>query len=84
MISDLDFSPNGALRITEVGLQQSSQVHGQLCRVQADIAALASEKCATDDFEARWRACSTAERKKHYFAAMSKVLEHPDMETQRT
>jgi hypothetical protein len=58
--------------------------HDQLCNLQQDLLKFASAKCATDNFEEKWRSVGDEVRAKHYFEAMSRACEIPDMEDQRS
>jgi len=69
--------------MTESATMVATVEHKQLCTLQKDLASLASEKCATEDFEDRWRACGAEKRQQHYFEAMVHICEIPDMEEQR-
>ena len=44
---------------------------------------MCSRKSAEDDFPALWKAAGDEIRKKHYFTAMERICEIPDMEKQR-
>lgn len=81
LISDL--RPVAARMMTQNSFQETSARHRELCRLQCDIAHLASDKCATEDFEGEWERCGESDRKQHYFEAMRRMMSIPDMEDQR-
>jgi len=82
MISDMQSL--GQMMMSTNGIVSATERHNQLCRLQADLTKLASDKCATEDFEGEWKRSSVADRQHHYMVAMAKVCEIPDMEDQRT
>lgn len=71
------------LPVNEEFITCATTNHDQICTLQQDLLKLASDKCATDNFEERWRSAGNAVRTKHYFDAMRRACEIPDMECQR-
>jgi len=71
------------LPLSEGVISCTTSSHDQLCSLQQDLLKFASEKCATDFFEEKWRSAGDEVRAKHYFEAMSRACEIPDMEDQR-
>jgi hypothetical protein len=71
------------LHLNENVISCTTTSHDQLCSLQQDLVKMASAKCATDNFEEKWRSAGDEARAKHYFEAMSRACEIPDMEDQR-
>lgn len=82
MISDM--RPLAQMMMSQSGKVSATERHNELTRLQADLTKMASEKCATEDFESEWKRRSAKDRERHYMVAMAKVCEIPDMEDQRT
>ncbi|KDQ10881.1 hypothetical protein BOTBODRAFT_57782 [Botryobasidium botryosum FD-172 SS1] len=79
-----DMRPLGQMMMSPSGVVSATERHNELCTLQADLTKMASDKCATEDFEGAWKRCSAVDRQHHYMVAMAKVCEIPDMEDQRT
>jgi hypothetical protein len=71
------------LPLSESAISCATSSHDQLCTLQQDLLKFAGEKCANDNFEEKWRSVGDEVRAKHYFEAMSRVCEVPDMEEHR-
>ena len=72
------------LMMDSSGRKNAAARFRDLCDLQADLNVMASEKCATEDFEGEWKRSKPQDRERHYVAAMAMVCEIPDMESQRT
>lgn len=66
--------------VKETGALTAQQ---RLVELQDDIRTMCAQKSAEDDFPALWKAAGEDARKRHYFTAMERVCEIPDMEKQR-
>jgi hypothetical protein len=71
------------LPLSEAFISCVMSSHDQLCDLQQDLLKFSGEKCATDNFEGKWRSAGKEVREKHYFEAMSRACAIPDMEDQR-
>jgi hypothetical protein len=71
------------LSLSEAVIPCARSSHDQLCNLQQDLVKFAGDKCSTANFEENWRSTGNETRTKHYFEAMSRACEIPDMEDQR-
>ncbi|KAF7978196.1 hypothetical protein HWV62_1412 [Athelia sp. TMB] len=78
-----DMRPLAAMAMTPSSRANAAAQFKELCILQADLTRMASEKCATADFEGEWRRSKPEDRKRHYMAAMVAVCSIFDMEKQR-
>jgi hypothetical protein len=82
-MTQMDNLNAGGFALSEGVISCATLSHDQLCSLQQDLMKFVGDKCATDDFEEKWRSAGDKVRAKHYFEAMSRACEIPDMEDQR-
>ncbi|KDQ10883.1 hypothetical protein BOTBODRAFT_471769 [Botryobasidium botryosum FD-172 SS1] len=53
-----DMRPLEQMMMSPSGVVSATERHNELCTLQADLIKMASDKCATEDFEGAWKRCS--------------------------
>jgi hypothetical protein len=71
------------LTLSEATISCATSSYENLCGLQQDLVKFSGEKCANDFFEDKWKSAGDEVRTKHYFEAMRRACDIPDMEDQR-
>jgi hypothetical protein len=58
-------------------------IQADTCYLQRKLSSLATQKITEDGFADKWRAAGPTAREKHYFEAVKRVLDYPDIEIHR-